>query len=59
MKGFLWKKLDDNGCNYLIDWHSVEQPKEHGGLDINNIELRNHVILLKWWWRFSKEPNSL
>lgn len=37
----------------------MEIPKHLGGLGLRNLNLKNLGLLLKWWWRFSKDDESL
>ena len=50
--GFLERKL------HLINWDSVCQSKEKGGLGIRNLSNFNRPLLGKWSWRFVMDDNS-
>lgn len=36
---------------HLLKWDSVTKPRPIGGLGIGNLELKNWILLSKWWWR--------
>lgn len=38
---------------------SGETTCEYGGLEIGNLRTRNRVLLAKWLWRFTLEPEAL
>lgn len=42
-----------------IAWKKCLLPKKNGGLGIGSLQASNYSLLLKWWWRFKVEPNSL
>ena len=43
----------------MVNWSSIELPKELGGLGVGNIMYKNLVLLFKWWWRYSESGNVL
>lgn len=59
MRDFLWDGFDGEKSSHLVSWEVVSKPKEAGGLGIENLILRNKVLLGKWWWRCHKERQSL
>ena len=57
---FFWGGVDrDNKCTPMVNWSSIELPKELGGLGVGNIMYKNLVLLFKWWWRYSESGNVL
>lgn len=56
---FLWSSFKDKRGSALVQWGVVQLPKDKGGLNISNLLYRNLGLLLKWVWRFFREPNSL
>jgi hypothetical protein len=40
---------------HLVTWAAVCQPKEQGGLGMLNINLLNHALLTKWFWKLETE----
>lgn len=56
---FLWKGVDDSKGSHLVSWEQVTTPRDLGGLGIDNIRPKNLALLMKWLWRFEKEPEAL
>lgn len=57
---FLWGRSHNRGRPIsLCNWGSICKPREFGGLGISDLNLRNISLLLRWWWKGYKEPNSL
>lgn len=44
---------------HLVKWDVISKKKENGGLGVKNLRLHNLSLIDKWWWRFSKERDSL
>lgn len=42
-----------------LNWDVICRPKELGGLRFGKTSLRNHALLRKWLWRFSRESSGL
>lgn len=42
-----------------MSWSKITKSKERGGLGIKDLRLMNECLILKWWWRFGVERNSL
>lgn len=57
-KKFFWSGGEDRKLA-TISWASIEPPKELGGLAVGSIRMKNLGLLLKWWWRFCTEDESL
>ena len=43
----------------MINWKSVCQSKEKGGLGSRNLSIFNKALLEKWSWRFTVEDSSM
>ncbi|XP_031116716.1 uncharacterized protein LOC116020380 [Ipomoea triloba] len=58
-RDFIWGAVDgERKCN-LINWQTVLQPKESGGLGIRSLEPTNRAYLAKLGWRFLNDEDSL
>ena len=56
---FLWGGSSSNKKLHWVDWKSVCNLKELGGLGLIDLNLKNRALLNKWIWRFSEEPKAL
>ncbi|XP_028113957.1 uncharacterized protein LOC114312000 [Camellia sinensis] len=56
---FLWGGSDLRRKVHLVKWEDVSKSKNLGGLGVKRIRIMNVCLLLKWWWRFGAEENSL
>ncbi|OMO71257.1 reverse transcriptase [Corchorus capsularis] len=56
---FLWNGAMDSRKMHLVDWNTICNPKEMGGLGIVDLKLKNRALLNKWLWRFSDEDKIL
>ena len=59
MQRFLWKGVDGDGGDHLIEWKMVIRPKNKVGLSIGRLKEKNKSLLLKWLWRFPLEQESI
>lgn len=50
-RGFLWGKTDSHRGISLINWETVCFPKQNHGMGGVDLKLRNHSLLIRWWWR--------
>lgn len=58
-RDFLWGKSENRRGISLINWEIVCHPREYGGMGGANLMVRNKSLLLRWWWRMYRNPNSL
>lgn len=42
-----------------VSWSKVMAPKEKGGLGLGSLRALNLSLLVKWWWRYKVENDSL
>ena len=56
---FLWGGSSMSRKLHWVDWKSVCNLKEFGGLGIMDIGLKNRTLLNKWIWRFGEEPEAM
>ena len=57
-RSFWGEKTGDQFCP-LVNWELIQHPKKLGGLGVGDIVIKNATLLVKWWWRFYDESNSL
>jgi mannosylglycoprotein endo-beta-mannosidase len=58
-RGFLWKGQEQaNGGNYLVAWSKVQQPLQHGGLGILNLETMGWALHIWWLWQQKTDPSK-
>ena len=43
----------------MVNWKTVTNGREYGGLGIGNVKLRNIALLGKWLWRFVFEKETV
>lgn len=56
---FLWGESDTKKGISLMAWSEICVPKINGGMGVTNLLIRNYSLLLRWWWRLYRIPNSL
>ncbi|XP_028099375.1 uncharacterized protein LOC114298914 [Camellia sinensis] len=56
---FLWGSNDLKRKVHLVKWGEVTKSFDQGGLGIRRIRDVNACLLLKWWWKFETQVNSL
>ncbi|KAJ0818578.1 putative RNA-directed DNA polymerase [Helianthus annuus] len=56
---FLWGKSDKGHKLRWVRWNWLLNSKKAGGLGVGSIQHFNFAMLVKWWWRFKKNPNQL
>ena len=50
-RSFLWKGDDNtNGGHYLVNWPTVSQPKDLGGLGVLDLDRFGRALRLRWLW---------
>jgi hypothetical protein len=48
----VWQEKDGVRKHDLVNWLDVCQPRNQGGLGVNNPEIKNISLLCKWLWIF-------
>lgn len=56
---FFWGDTIDKRNMHMIKWEDIAQKKSNGGLGVKRLMQQNMTLLAKWWWRFSKDKDSL
>ena len=56
---FLWGGSDLRRKIHLVKWLEVTKSIDQGGLGFKRIRDVNVCLLLKWWWRFASDHDSL
>ena len=56
---FLWGGSSTARKIHWVDWNSVCNLKENGGLGIVDVGIKNRALLNKWVWRYGDEPNAM
>ena len=52
---FFWQNDEHNKKYRLIKWGLACQPREQGGLGIQNLDLQNKCFLSKWLYKLCNE----
>ena len=59
LRRFLWGGSSYKRKLHWVDWESVCNLKENGGLGIVDLRLKNRALLNKWIWRYGYEPKAM
>ncbi|CAL1388701.1 unnamed protein product [Linum trigynum] len=59
IRAFIWGSSEGGRKIHLIDWETICNPKEEGGLGLRNATRMNEAFMLKIAWRLMAEPESL
>ncbi|XP_043809034.1 uncharacterized protein LOC110606238 [Manihot esculenta] len=58
-RNFIWHGNSGDSAVYLINWQTLQYPKQNGGLGIQNFGLMNQAMLGKLCWRAFMNPSDL
>ena len=58
-RDFLWGGGNLERKPHLVNWKTVCQEKNRGGLRVRGLSLMNQALLCKWCWQFANERDSL
>ncbi|CAN0838345.1 Putative ribonuclease H protein At1g65750 [Linum grandiflorum] len=56
---FIWGSCQGEKKMHLIDWDTICQPKELGGLDIRSAQEMNEAYMVKLVWGMFTHPDEL
>ena len=59
MRDFLWGSTEEKKKMHMVNWHTVTQPKELGGLGLFQTRHMNQALLEKLCWRLASEHEAL
>ena len=59
IRDFLWGSTEEKERMHMVNWHTVTQPKELGGLGLFQTRHRNQALLAKLCWRLAFEHEVL
>ncbi|CAL1381562.1 unnamed protein product [Linum trigynum] len=59
IRGFIWGSSDQGRKIHLVDWDTLCQPKEEGGLGLRSATRMNEAFMMKIAWRLMTEADSL
>lgn len=59
IRNFMWRGNNDNKGLHLVEWETLIQSFENGGLNLYNLKDRNIALLAKWIRRYQKENMAL
>ena len=57
-QGFFWQNDEHKRKYRLAKWNILCQPKEQGGLGIQNLDLQNKCLLSKWLFKLCNEEGT-
>lgn len=58
-RNFLWGGSEGNSKIHWVSWNKIIANKSDGGLGVGSIKAFNTALIVKWWWRFRSEPESI
>lgn len=59
-RNFLWRGNGPcKGINCLVNWETVCNLKENGGMGVISLESQNQALLTKWVWRLQHDHGGL
>lgn len=56
---FLWGGSELRRKIHMVRWDVLTKNKNLGGLGLRKLTIFNHCLLLKWWWQFGAENQTL
>eukprot|EP00253_Pinus_taeda_P017458 PITA_17458 len=57
-RDFLWGKEETRKKWALVSWENICNPKNQGGLGLDNPEILSNALGAKLWWRWVKDPEA-
>ena len=59
IRDFLWGSNEEKERMHMVNWHTVTQPKELGGLGLFQTRHWNQALLAKLCWHLAFEHEAL
>ena len=59
MRDFLWGSTNEKKKMHMVNWQTVTQPKEIGGMGLFQTRHRNQALLAKLCWHLASEHEAL
>ncbi|CAL5365331.1 unnamed protein product [Camellia sinensis] len=56
---FLWGGSEVQRKIHLVQWKEVCKSKDQGGLGVRSLSDVNICLMVKWWWRYGHQQQSL
>lgn len=51
----MWNDEKESKGYNLVKWKTILLSKKQGELGIRNLRMQNRSLMMKWFWRFSRE----
>ena len=55
----MWGGSKGQSKIHWVSWNKIIANKTAGGLGVGSIKAFNTALIIKWWWRFRSEPESI
>ena len=56
---FFWGSSGDKAKIHRVAWDKVLNSRDKGGLGMGSLKAHNVALLVKWWWRFRSEEDTV
>lgn len=58
-RNLVWGSSTSNHKMHLVNWHTLCEPKSHGGLGLHPASDFNKILVMKLTWHFRTEQDKL